>query len=132
MNVTPEAPQTPSPEPEASPRERQHYDPEVKAQILRDLFSQRKSVAELAEVHGIDVNNIYNWQRQAFESMALLFQPKDREIKKLEKKLELVEDTLKRRELALLELSTEHCELKKKASETPSEGAGPKRRGGLK
>lgn len=120
------------PESDASPRERHSYDANVKAQVLRDLFSQRKSVAELAEEHGIDVSNIYNWQRQAFESMALLFHPKDREVKKLEKKLAIAEDTLKRRELALLELSTEHCELKKKASEMSLDALGPKRRDGSK
>lgn len=130
MNETPEIPATPVTE--ATPRERQSYDAEVKAQVLRDLFSQRKSVAELAEEHGIEVQNIYNWQRQAFESMAQLFQPKDREVKKLEKKLELAEDTLRRRELALLELSTEHCELKKKVLPPYSDVPGPKRRGGSK
>ena len=132
MNKTAEIHQTPATESDVPARERHSYDSEYKARLLRDLFSQRKSVAELAEAHDIEVHNIYNWQKQAFESMALLFQPKDKEVKKLEKKLAIAEDTLKRRELALLELSTEHCELKKKASEMPSDGAGLKRRSGSK
>ena len=128
MNESP-VPENPG---ESDGRERQSFDPELKAQVLRDLFSQRKSVAELAQEHGIDVSNIYNWQRQAFESMSLLFQPKDREIKRMEKRLELAEDMLKRRESALLELSTEHCELKKRFSPTSSDAGGLKRRGGSK
>ena len=48
MNKTAEIPQTPATESDVPARERHSYDSELKARLLRDLFSQRKSVAELA------------------------------------------------------------------------------------
>lgn len=117
----------PAPEAEGSrePRERQSFSPETKAQILREHFAKRKTVAELAEEFKVEPINIYNWQRQAFEELARLFQPPDKEVKRLKNELDKTRATLDRRELALMELSTDHIELKKKWQERSSEEAGP-------
>ncbi len=64
-------------------------------------------------------------QKQAFEDLALLFQSPDKAVKRLEKELEKTRATLDRRELALMELSTDHIELKKKWQETSSGEPGP-------
>lgn len=104
--------------------ERHVYSPDFKAQLLRALLSERRTVAELAAEHGVDPINIYNWQRQAFDGLTSLFQPKDKELRKIEKRLEKAEEALIRRETALLELSTDHCELKKKWQEMSSGEAG--------
>ena len=119
--------ETPEGETAASrePRERQSFSPEIKAQIMRELFSKRKTVSELAEEFKVEPINIYNWQKQAFEDLALLFQSPDKAVKRLEKELEKTRATLDRRELALMELSTDHIELKKKWQETSSGEPGP-------
>jgi transposase-like protein len=107
------------------PRERQSFSPETKAQILRELFAKRKVVSELAEEFQVEPFNIYNWQTHAFTELPRLFQPADREIKRLRNELEKTRATLDRRELALMELSTDHIELKKKWQETSSGEPGP-------
>ena len=120
---------TPAQEAEApasrEPRERQSFSHETKAQILRELFSKRKIVSELAEEFQVEPFNIYNWQTHAFTELPRLFQPADKEIKRLRNELEKTRATLDRRELALMELSTDHIELKKKWQEMSSGEPGP-------
>ena len=107
------------------PRERQSFSPETKAQILRELFTKRKVVSELAEEFQVEPFNIYNWQTHAFTELPRLFQPADKEIKRLRNELEKTRATLDRREVALMELSTDHIELKKKWQERSSDEPGP-------
>lgn len=52
---------------------RRRYTAEFKAQLVRQILSEEKSVALLAAEHGIHPNQLYQWRDIALQTLPLLF-----------------------------------------------------------
>lgn len=49
------------------------YSPALKAQIVRDLLREEKSVSSLAAEHGLHPNQLYRWRDIALAGLPSLF-----------------------------------------------------------
>lgn len=97
-------------------RERKHYSSEQKVIILRELLENNIPISQVAEKYGVHVNDIYNWKKRLFESASLIFSQKNNETKHSsdnEKKIQTLEDKLKKRDEAISFLLRENIEIKK-------------------
>ena len=97
-------------------RERKHYSAEQKIIILRELLENNIPISQVAEKYGVHVNDIYNWKKRLFESATLIFSSKNNETKQTsdkEKKIQTLEDKLKKRDEAISFLLRENIEIKK-------------------
>ena len=55
---------------------RNSYTPEYKANIVREILREEKSVAQIAAEHGIHPHQLYQWRDQALAGIAHhLFRP---------------------------------------------------------
>lgn len=93
-------------------KERKHFTPEEKVNILKTHLIDRKSIADICDAHKIKPVTFYLWQKQFFENGHLAFHrnKKDRSqttILRLEQKLTQKNEVLS-------ELMEEHVALKKK------------------
>ncbi len=52
---------------------RRRYTAEFKAQLVRQILSEEKSVAQLAAEHSIHPNQLYQWRETALQTLPLLF-----------------------------------------------------------
>ena len=52
---------------------RNHYSPEYKANIVREILREEKSVAQIAAEHGIHPHQLYQWRDQALAGLPTLF-----------------------------------------------------------
>jgi transposase-like protein len=52
---------------------RRRYTAEFKAQLVRQILSEEKSVAQLGAEHGIHPNQLYQWRDIALQTLPLLF-----------------------------------------------------------
>lgn len=52
---------------------RNHYTPEYKANIVREILREEKSVAQIAAEHGIHPHQLYQWRDQALAGLPTLF-----------------------------------------------------------
>jgi transposase-like protein len=55
---------------------RNHYTPEYKANIVREILREEKSIAQLAAEHGIHPHQLYQWRDQALQGLPTLFSGK--------------------------------------------------------
>lgn len=51
---------------------RRRYTAEFKAQLVRQILSEEKSVTQLAAEHGIHPNQLYQWRDIALQTLPLL------------------------------------------------------------
>lgn len=49
------------------------YSPVFKAQVVRDLLKEEKSVSQLAAEHGLHPNQLYRWRDIALNGLPSLF-----------------------------------------------------------
>lgn len=52
---------------------RNHYSAEFKANIVRQILREEKSVAQLAAEHGIHPHQLYQWRDIALQGLPILF-----------------------------------------------------------
>src|SRR6476646_4815348 len=52
---------------------RNHYSPEYKANIVREILREEKSVAQIAAEHGIHPHQLYQWRDQALAGLPTIF-----------------------------------------------------------
>ena len=52
---------------------RNHYSPEYKANIVREILREEKSVAQIAAEHGIHPHQLYQWRDQALQALPIIF-----------------------------------------------------------
>ncbi len=52
---------------------RKHYTAEFKAQLVRQMLREEKSIAQLATEHGIHPNQLYQWRETALQGLPSLF-----------------------------------------------------------
>lgn len=97
--------------------ERKHHSAEQKIIILRELLENNLPISQVAEKYNVHVNDIYNWKKKLFESATDIFTFKTSKSGKQssvsDKKIEKLEEKLKKREEAITFLLTENIELKK-------------------
>ena len=103
-----------------SKQQRRHFSAGEKVKILRLHLLEGKAISALCEEHGLQPSLFYNWQRQFFENGSRAFEggPVDRSENQLHKKIEHLEDRLRRKHEVLSELMEEHIQLKKELGES--------------
>ena len=56
---------------------RKHYTPTFKAQVVRDLLKEDKTLAQLAAEHGVHPTQLITWRAIALEGLPSLFTKQD-------------------------------------------------------
>jgi transposase len=94
-------------------KQRTHLSPSQKMGIVREHLENNGSISELAEKHGVGVQDIYRWKKQLFESVEV-FERKKSGIGQEAQKLQELENKLKSKDSVISELVADNIELKKK------------------
>ncbi len=95
---------------------RKHLSAEQKVIILRELLENKVPISQLAEKHGIHVNDIYAWKKKLFDNATDIFSSQPNKSGKSDPgtaKIEKLEDKLKKRDEAISFLLRENIEIKK-------------------
>jgi transposase-like protein len=97
------------------PGTRRRYTAEFKAQLVREILQEQKSVAQLAAEHGIHPNQLYQWRDLAIQTLPALFsdQSTKEQAQREEAHLKLVHDLYAQ----IGKLTTQLEWLKKKAGQ---------------
>jgi transposase-like protein len=98
--------------------QRKRYTAEEKVKILRALQEEGKPISQIAEEYGIPPNNIFKWRKQHLEMGVQGFKTtrKDISSKAKDRKIAVLEDTVKHKDEIIAELAQELLALKKKNS----------------
>jgi len=103
---------------------RKFVKPEVKAAILKQFMQKKVPISELAEKHGVQPSNIYQWQNQLFSDAPEIFERRnDRRTGKKaadrnEKRIIELEEKLAAKDAVLGEVMEEFVRLKKQHGAT--------------
>lgn len=104
---------------------RRHFTPEQKAGIVARHFVDKVPVSDLCDELGLQPSVFYSWQRQLFENGSAAFQDgkKSRraeitELEREQKKVEVLESKLIRKNEVIAEISQENVDLKKSLGES--------------
>ena len=95
---------------------RKQYTSEQKVAIIKEHLVGKKPVSDLCEHYGVAVNMFYRWQEEFFLRSAGVFdQQRVRPAaeRRMQKRVEDLEDRLRRKHEVLSELMEEHIALKK-------------------
>lgn len=94
--------------------EKKRYTSEQKIIILRELLENNTPISQVAEKFKVHVNDIYNWKKKLFENAASIFESKSTGVNSVaEKKIDILEEKLKKKQDAINWLLSENIELKK-------------------
>jgi len=100
---------------------RKHLQPEEKVAIIRRHLLDQVPISDLCDEYGMKPTQYYAWQRQFFENGALAFQRRKQngrqQQNRFEKKINLLEEKLQKRNEVVAELLEEHVQLKKELGE---------------
>jgi transposase len=58
-------------------QKRRQYNSEYKAQLVLEILTGKRSVAEIARIEKIKDSLLYQWRAEAIEKLPLVFQQKD-------------------------------------------------------
>lgn len=94
-------------------KQRTHLSSKQKMTIVREHLENNQNISEIAEKHGVGVQDIYRWKKQLFESIEV-FERKKKSSNVEEKKLQDMENKLKSKDAVISELVADNIELKKK------------------
>jgi transposase-like protein len=95
-------------------QEKKRHTAEQKIIILRELLENNTPISQVAEKYKVHVNDIYNWKKKLFENAASVFETKSGAANSAqEKKIDMLEAKLKKKEDAVNWLLSENIELKK-------------------
>ena len=102
-----------------SQEKRRHFSGEEKVKILRLHLLEGQAVSDVCEAHRITPGMFYQWQKAFFENGARAFEGggSGRAENGMEKRVEALEDRLRRKHEVLSELMEEHIRLKKELGE---------------
>ena len=103
-----------------SKRKRRSFTPEEKAAILRRHLADKVSVADLCDEYHLQPSIFYQWQRQLLDRAAKALEPSQkasRREKKMEQKIETLEQRLRRKDGVIAEISEEFVKVKKELGE---------------
>jgi transposase len=102
-------------------RSRKYYSPDEKIALLRRHLVEEVPVSQICEEHGLQVSVFYGWLKQLFERGAVVFEPSDRQQARQaaskDRKIELLEAKLQKKNEVVAELMEEHVQLKKELGE---------------
>ena len=97
-------------------RKRRHFTADEKAAILRRHLADKVPVADLCDEHKLQPSVFYQWQRQLFDHAAKALEPQRgtaKRDKKLEARIETLEERLRRKDNVIAEISEEFVKVKK-------------------
>lgn len=100
-------------------RTRKHYSPEEKVTVLRRHLLEHVPVSDLCEELKLQPTVFYRWQKEFFENGPAAFrsQRNTNPTSIAEKRIELLEEKLKRKNEVVAELLEAHIQLKKTLGE---------------
>jgi len=102
-------------------KSRKYYSPEEKIGLLRRHLVEGVPVSQICEEHDLQVRVFYGWLKQLFERGAVAFEPTDRREQRQaaskDRKIELLEAKLQKKNEVVAELMEEHVQLKKELGE---------------
>jgi len=100
-------------------KQRRHFTPEQKASIIREHLLDKVPVSELCDTHGLQPTVFYRWQKDLFENAPIIFRHKNSKSpeKKLERKLNTLEEKLVHKDSVIAEIMADHIQLKKELGE---------------
>jgi transposase-like protein len=108
--------------------------PSEKVKILKEHLVEKEPVSKLCEKYNIHPTQIYGWLKTFFENGEAAFcrvrGTGDGDV--AEKKIQHLEDRLKKKDEVIAELLEEHVDLKKKTDGVPSPINGLSRTFGMK
>lgn len=97
--------------------ERKIINAETKAEILRELLENQVPAAELSERYGVNINSIYNWRKQLFESAADVFSAKHEKHSQKEHAVSArLQEQIREKDALIAELVQDNITLKKKSN----------------
>ena len=97
-------------------RQRRRFTSAEKAAIVRRHLVDKVPVSDLCDELGLQPTQIYTWQKQLFENVALAFERPGRKAKQTDardRKIEALEAKLRQKNEVVSELLEEHVQLKK-------------------
>lgn len=103
-----------------SKRKRRHFTPEEKAAILRRHLADKVAISDLAEEYDLQPSVLYEWQRRLFDHAAKALEPARKTAsreKKLEGRIEALEERLRSKDGVIAEISEEFVKAKKELGE---------------
>jgi transposase-like protein len=98
-------------------KERRNYTPEEKVSILRRHLIDHVSVSDLCDEYKLQPKVFYAWQKQFFDNGATAFKKEGKDRNGDTKRIEQLEQKLRRKHEVLSELMEEHVKLKKELGE---------------
>jgi len=101
-------------------QKRRHYSSEQKVAIIKEHLVGKRPVSELCEQYGIAVNMFYRWQEEFFQRSAGVFdqlRARPAAERRMQEKVDKLEQRLHRKHEVLSELMEEHLILKKNLGE---------------
>ena len=102
-------------------RVRRKFTPEEKLAVLKRHLVGGEQVSAICEEQGLAPNQFYRWQNELFENGAAAFQRNGRSetsrVRKMEDKIEQLEEKVTRKEKIIAEITEEYVQLKKSLGE---------------
>lgn len=96
--------------------ERKVISAQTKAEILRELLENQVPAAELCERYGVNINSIYNWRKQLFESAIDVFSGKQQNhAQKDQAAITALHEKLRDKDAIIAELAEDNIALKKRS-----------------
>jgi transposase-like protein len=103
-----------------SERKRRTFQPELILKILKKHLVDKVPISELCTKHNITPTDFYRWQKRLFEQGEGIFErghSGNSEMKRLNEKVDSLQDKIARKDEVLGELMEEHVRLKKNLGE---------------
>lgn len=110
---------------------RRRFTGKEKVAILRRHLIEKIPVSDLCDVNRLQPTTFYRWLKEFFENGAAAFEakPNKRQVQEEQRRMEALEDKLRRKNEVLSELMEEHVALKKSLGEPLSAPGSSRTRG---
>ena len=93
---------------------RKRYSSQEKTSILRAHLINKVPVSDLCDQHGIHPTLFYQWQKNMFENLPLIFESKrDAEVSRLRRQNEALKAKLSHKDMVISEIMEEYIAVKK-------------------
>jgi transposase-like protein len=93
---------------------RKRYSSQEKTSILREHLINKVPVSDLCDQHGIHPTLFYQWQKNMFENMPLIFESKrGTEVSRLRRQNDELKAKLSHKDMVIAEIMEEYVAIKK-------------------
>jgi len=97
--------------------ERKIISAQTKAEILREMLENQVPAAELCERYQVNINSIYNWRKQLFESAIDVFRcTQQKHSQKDQSAITALHEKLRNKDAIIAELAEDNIALKKRSN----------------